>query len=354
MKRRTKKAILATVATIAAIGLFAGCSNDEPAQTMANTERNTYQSARVDNTNPPGGAAPEENRPPDTVHADGMTITNTSFEGVEVNPLALSMEEAARIGAQYILDIFGESIDGMYVELEFSAWEHMTRPLWNGAVSTNNRNTLGQRAWLNELNEKFMARYNAGESMEDIQADMMDLFLEHTYTPARFYFAIDAITGKRINMWKPAQETLNQPVAEPMAMEEYIEREWGGDWTAAFEAEITPQEEEELSQRALIYAQGHFNTTAVVSVEFSNANASLSYAGNGNFNRESFATFIAIDETGREATISIGVRNRALNSISTGHNDFIPMEFEYYRGFGSEEEGYGGGREAPIEQRDEE
>jgi len=105
------------------------------------------------------------------------------------------------------------------------------------------------------------------------------------------------------------------------------------------------------------YAQRHFESTAVLSVEFSNSFASLIYVGNGNFNRVYSANFYAIDETGRGAHITFELANRIMNSISTISNDFIPFDDEmmgngrehYFR----EEDEYTNERSIPEEREDE-
>jgi len=319
------KILTAVLAMAIAVALLVGCGNDETAPAASNNI-NTSQSPSDDI--PRGSDTSDQDPSQNHAQSFNLTTINTTFDDVQISSTAMSMEDAAQIGANYILDIFGESIDGMYVELEFSDWDHMTRTLWNGSVSVNRRNTLEHRARLNELNEEFMARYNAGEDIEDIQADMGDLFLNYNYTLARFYFAIDAVTGKRINLWQSTPEMINQQIPDPMAMDEYVEREWGGDWGAAFEADATPQQKEEFGQLAMMYAQRHFNTTTVIDVSFSNAFANLIYAGNGNFNRTVSVTFVATDETGREAMVTIGMDNRVLSSISTISNDFVPFDYE--------------------------
>ncbi|MCL2361271.1 MAG: hypothetical protein FWC73_05610 [Defluviitaleaceae bacterium] len=349
---KPKKYLMTAIAIVASIGLLSGC----------NSEDNTYQPASNENVrtqDSPTGEAPvrEEHPTHNPVQAQNLNLINTTFDGTQISSSALSKEEAAQVGARYIMDIFGESIDGMYVELEFSDWEHLNRSLWSGAVSFSRRNTLEQRARLNELNDEFMARYNAGEDPDDINADLMDSFLEQRYTLAHFYFTIDAITGKRIDIRQTTPTTLmimeNQP-SDHTVMDEYIEREWGGDWGAAFEANVTPQEIEELSPMALAYAQKHFHTTTVVDVAFESAFATLIYVGNSNFDRVVSASFLAIDETGREAIIAFEMPSRVLTSLSTFNNDFIPIEFEEGEGreFVREEERYNDTDERRAEQEE--
>jgi len=333
-----KKILLTIIILVALIGLFGGCNNNE---------NDIYQPASIEHVDASGSFDQDGYTDYNTNH--NITIINTSFDEVVINPSALSLEEAANIGARYILDIFGESIDGMYMDLEFSDWDHMTRAMWSGAVTVNNRNTLDSRNELNELNQQLMDRNNAGEDIEDIFDDMAELFANHTYVLARFYFHIDAITGKRIDIRQTTPEMLNQPVAEPNALENFIEREWDGDWSAAFEADIDPHEIEEFNQLALLYAQKHFIETTVTDIEFSDVHATFLYIGGGNYDQGVSVSFSATDETGRVAFVTFDKTSRVLVSISTISNDFIPIEMEgNWEQRPREEEGYNDTEEGRV------
>ncbi|MCL2572127.1 MAG: hypothetical protein FWE11_06955 [Defluviitaleaceae bacterium] len=351
------KALTTVLAMVVVTALLYGCGSDEAIHASTNNNSNTYQSTSDNSTEAP--VTPDEVPLSNNSQTFNLTTINTTFEEMELSPAALSLEDAAQIGARYIQDIFGESIDGMYVELEFSDWEHVTRSLWNGAVSVTRRNTLEDRAQLREINEVFSARLEAGEDFEDVNADMEGLFRDFIYTPARFYFVIDAVTGQRINIWKMAPAALNRPLPHYMSTQEYIDREWDGDWESAFEAHVSPQEIEEISQLAMVYAQRHFNTTVVVDLVFDSAFAVLLYAGNGNFDRDASVVFLATDETGREAHLTFELSSRTLTSISTMNNDFIPFEFDYEMMEGGErfdppreEEGYRSAYEEYPAERD--
>ncbi len=50
------------------------------------------------------------------------------------NTEALSPEEAAVIGARYIWDVYGESIDGKIVAMQYNGDTGRTRPYWIGTV----------------------------------------------------------------------------------------------------------------------------------------------------------------------------------------------------------------------------
>ena len=111
-----------------------------------------------------------------------------------------------------------------------------------------------------------------------------------------------------------------------------MEREWGDDWGSAFDVAVTQQDIDNFTQVARDYAQRHFNTTAVVSVEYSSSFASFVYVGGGDFNREASLVFEAVDETGRVANITIHRESQTVTSVSTMSNDFIPLDFDHYDG----------------------
>ena len=305
---KQSKILLISISVLAVL-VLTGCGNDQPTAAA--------------NTDSPHTSAQDNVPAPESSHAHNVTIINTSHEGTEINPSALSIEAATLVGIQYIYDVFGESVAGMYVEMEFSDWDHITRTLWHGAVTDKYRNTLENRARINELNDEFMARLDAGENSEDVFEDMSDLFGAIGYNPARFYFFIDAITGERIDIWKTTAQMLT--VNESMPLHEYIDQEWDSDWDTAFAVDIDPQKEDELGQIAREYAQRQFYNSTIADVHFEGAFASFIYKGGG-FNRESYATFTAINDTGREARISIHVESRTVTSINTMSNDFIPFD----------------------------
>ena len=68
---------------------------------------------------------------PADFQAPNLNVISSSSNNVHANntisAAAMSMENAAQIGAQYIWDVFGESIDGMYVEMMFANWPSQSR-----------------------------------------------------------------------------------------------------------------------------------------------------------------------------------------------------------------------------------
>jgi len=331
---KQSKILLISMAVLAML-IMGGCSGGNSAQELTNNETDISQPSPTENADNSDNAvqdnAVQDNlQPPAALNAHNVTIFNTSLENTGISPMTLSLEDAAQIGIQYIMDIFGENVDGMYMDLEFSNWDHIARTLWHGAVSENNRNTLENRARNNELSDIFMARYEAGEDPEDIMADMSDMFLNNSYVPAQFYFFIDANTGERIDIWRSTQ-VHNHAMDESIALHDYIEQEWGDDWEAAFAVDVDPQEKEMLRHMAMEYAQRHFNNSVIARVDFESASTSFIYAG-GRFNRDPFVTFLATNDAGREARVAIHLRSHTVTSITSMGNDFIPMDIEAFDG----------------------
>lgn len=340
-----KKIFLAAFATVVTAGLLVGCGEDTPSDIVRD-----YAPASANNVGTPGtdasggedtqgtgyggdggtGYATDHEGPIfNAPHVANVTVIDIAFDTTPILSQAMTLDSAAQVGAQYIYDIFGRDITGMYVELEFSNWDHMTRPLWHGSVSANNRNTLHRRNRSSELHEEFFARYDLGEDREAIIQDLEGFMYYTAYHPADFYFVIDAITGKRIDIWISLPHMRGGLTIEQSdALSEYIEREWDGDWSAAHEIELSQQEMDELRQLAEAAAQRHFEGTTVVSIDQGTASTNFIYQGNGIFDREASAFFTATDETGRDAMVTVHNNTRQVIGVSTMGNDFDDSAFE--------------------------
>ena len=243
-----------------------------------------------------------------------------------VCPLALAPEEAASIGAQYILDIFGHRIDGMYVEMDFMDRGTINRSVWRGAVSVNNRYTLARQAYANKRVQEFMDAYAENPEIADMRRNdrgFVDLSVYFEYIPADFYFVIDAITGERIDVAHRAIQNGGRTADEMRAARQLAaERDLP---RSILVANLSDQEIYELLQIAGYYGQRHFTNSTVVDIHFIAAhnNLGLDYYGNislfpGN------AHLKATDDTGRVASISICLEILQVTSISTMSNDLLP------------------------------
>ena len=329
---RFKELLKVAVATTLAVGLFAGTllgANHLVLQAATNGE--TYLPAAVYAvaipTNPVEAAG--------GVESPNFTIIDTTMvDRFEVPPHALSLEEAAQIGAQYIYDIFGATIGGMYVELSFANWEHMTRPTWQGTVASFDRDTLARSARLNEIAEEFMAQvqnYNDGrrdcwDALNDARREFDQKASAYRYIPGYFNFIIDANTGARIDIWRGTSATsVGVTTGQAIAIDEYIRNHWNDDWAAAafFSPPISYEDQEAFSQLALEYAQRHFNNSAVVDVQFEGAFANFVY-NYGDIKRYIVVSLSATDDTGRVANLVFSQSTHELHTISTMRNDVLP------------------------------
>jgi len=234
-----------------------------------------------------------------------ITILQNGLFAQAVPANAIPSEEAALIGAEYLWDVLGVSIDGMYVEMMYTMMPGFTRPFWLGTVYMEKP--------IHHDFEAFMS-FN----IEDFNA-WIDSIALPSYT-----FRIDALTGMRVDvsyMHPSHKQSLSRLSNE--AQVQYFETTTLVPWfeTTAREplADPTPVQVEAYKQQALELAQRHFNLTTVEDIQFDEIDG----------NHISFA---AIDNTGREAIIRIpreGADWRMIG-ISTMHNDFIPG-FRYDR-----------------------
>ena len=333
-----RKIIMAAIAISMAVAV--GCSseepmsgnqNDPPSSTDMGTQNNLLGTEREGTQNNPGRPGFV---PPNITAIDTTFRSTDDRQGVDINPAALSPESAAQIGAQYIWDVFGESIDGMFVEVSFDDWEFNTRSHWRGAVTINNRYTLEQREeWevkMAELMAEIDARIYAGEDPDEVHQDVFGNIEHHEYVTALFYFTIDALTGKRIDIWQATPFRIFTE-EESQILNEYMQnmdRDISG---TMFNANLTPQEKVALSQMASDYAARHFNNTTVMNTSFTNAsnNIDIDLEGNVVF-LPGFASFDVTDSAGRVASISINLNLNKVTSISTIQNDMLPFEFDYF------------------------
>ena len=191
---------------------------------------------------------------------------------------ALTIEEAALIGAIYILDVFDENLDDKYMELTFNYNPHLSHSTWVG---------------------------NIADAPEEFEGD------EEGFQAALITFSIDAITGERININNHNVEPLHGiTFSNLMAMSE----------AELLELFPRPSEEEvELSIAiARHYAQRHFNHGEIVNIEqgfYYNNIIDFIYFPSAVLN------FVAINDQGRVVEIEIQRESMELVSI------VIPFEF---------------------------
>ena len=242
-----------------------------------------------------------------------LTVIESPFQRYHaIPPYALGMEEAALIGAYYIWEVFGESIDNMYVRMIFYAAPFMTRTEWAGVVSTN------------------------------LDALVPPPGAVSMYIPGRVYqFQIDGITGERLGIWHfdevrrpPSQEELEAHMNFRHSVVAFGWFDKSLDEQKAIIG-LTPERLEGYTQTVKEFARRHFNTSAVVEIFLGaeSPNPALNIDGGVNENGEEifvlvYLRFTAIDSTGREAVITIPAETAGWRfgdvRIATYHNDIVP------------------------------
>ena len=297
MKNEVVKVVSATVLCLVLFGAaFLGINNAslavateavQPLQ-LAPATVNTH-TERVDSI------APEERQKPDMV----LTVFDDSDTLPGIN--ALTPDEAAEIGAEYIWDMLGKSIDGKTVRMLYTANPSSARAYWHGWVSDTMENLIPTDR------ENF-----------DLQCG----------------FTICAVSGERIDIdnWKPTDNAFDKRMQEissklRVALIELSREES----EKLFEQRNAHQPPERLAVYAQIaerYAAKHFNKTEVASSQVWEYNSfgSFDLDENGRIIivPAQTITFIVTDSTGREAEVGINMETEELLRITTQQNDIVP------------------------------
>lgn len=248
-----------------------------------------------------------------------LTLIESPYQHLHPIPAAaMSMAEAAQVGARYIWDIFGTDIDSLYVEMAFAAHASQTNTWWTGVVFLEDPKNPTQNYIISE-----------GEA----------------FALPVYMFTVNGITGERINIsFMAPQGRIVSGAAEnetgtstlsPMngrsSRMSLLEGGWFDmniDEQIAF-ANISDEAIAAYTQIAARLAQAQFNNSNVVDLRLMNLGANGMI---GNTVDIASLAFMAIDNTGREALISIPATDAdaAFRSIfiHTEHNDFVPG-FEY-------------------------
>jgi len=225
-----------------------------------------------------------------------ITIYMAPWQTDEIPSDAMPAEEAARVGEAYIYDVFGKSIDGMYVMMHYmDCWLRPEKGRWMGTVS------------LSQEENDWGALVGVGLSPSDIM----------------FSFTVDSTTGERLDI---SYTPLNSP---PVVIEHDTQVLWESAQGQAVLAMdnielavftgITPERMEIYTQVAYELAQAHFNNTTVQNITLGRSiitpsgpqylqgiHVLLDTCENGNiFGTPVGLEFTATDHTGQEAIISI-------------------------------------------------
>ena len=175
----------------------------------------------------------------------------------------ITIEDAAKIGAAYVLDIFGDDLSGKYMELTFNYNPHISSSSWIG---------------------------NIGDSPSEFKGD------HEGFNSAQIVFIIDAVSGERIRMDDHTLQS-QQNLITPNLLEL-----------------LTPTNEEIAVVKAIAfeYAQRHFNSGIMINIELG------SYSGGEeDFVSASSLNFVATDGTGRIIAIRIQRETNQLLTIYT-------------------------------------
>ena len=237
--------------------------------------------------------------------APTLTLIASPYQHTHPIPAsAMSMEDAAQAGARYIWDVLGESIDGMHVQMLFSAHAGQITTWWVGTVY-----------------------------VED-PANPTQNYIESAVFPGQrhavpvYMFVVNGITGERIDISymgrvgsrrtlidneAEVRDTVRGPLAEIgwFNMSIYEQLDFAG---------ITFESYKAIATRL---AQAKFNRSHVVDVQLLGLSATSMVDG---VLQISSLNFTATDNNGREAFISVPASDSLFRyvRISTQHNDFIP------------------------------
>ena len=283
MKKEFIKVISATALCLGLFGAaFVGINNITLAAASEGTR--PLQLAAADIETPITNTAPivsEEHQKP---NMEILLELGVLLPGVN----ALTYVTAAEIGAQYIWDMFGESLDGKTVLMAYNNHPSAIRAFWIGRV---------------------------------VESGEIDL---HDHAATLFTFSLDAITGEYIDILTTVHsmepsEAVRAALTElqGQATEEAIAIRTGG---------AAPTQLGEYIETAKKFAQIHFRTTEVVSAEFINVTAlgfDIDQYGNLFANNRQLI-FEVTDSTGRIAEIAIVEATRQLIWVHTSGNDIMP------------------------------
>ena len=278
-----------------------------------------------------------QNLPPEGFVQPNLTVIASPALNGHANNIvsahAMPMEEAAGLGAQYIWDVFGESIDGMYVEMLFANWPSNSRTYWIGTVRRNRPVEVPDI----ETSVDAQGRtYIANETVH-IEARIYNV------NNVLYRFMIDAVTGLRVSI-SPWSGTVAMSCPKELEAAMYLrtspERiEWQKRWqdmdahARMVYLGLTSEDIEAYAQTARGFTERHFNNSTVVDFSDGVPHVGIVIDNNGNAAFEfTSVTFTATDDTGREAivTIEAGTHSLSASGIVTEHNDFIPG-FSYNR-----------------------
>ena len=234
---------------------------------------------------------------------------------------ALSMQEAADLGAHYIWDVFGVSIEGMYVEMHFADHERQTTTWWTGLVFIEDpaNPTLRyidhpDRAAVGSSTRTAFNLYMF--TINGITGERIDISYQGTRFPVLYDGDVDARmdTDARINAANAMRNAMIESGWFDMTLDEQIT--FVGLSSEALNA---------YTQTAAHFAEAQFNPVSTADVQLKSLRVIFTDANTVYL--EGFS-FIATSASGREAHIAFPAEDSALQwiNIMTQHNDFVPFD----------------------------
>ena len=260
---------------------FIGISNMAFASTASGTESIPLTQTAVN--------IPAENTQAEGFQSPALTVLEhpelNNHANNTVPADAISMEDVAQIAAQYIWDMYGKSIDGMYVQVLYGAWSSHTRVFWMVEVAETK------------------------EAFEDFNS--------------MFSITLDAVTGERISIsYLGATSMCDEVIAILRSdIDLMIALRMGS--TEA------PEQLDNLTQLVREHATRHFINTEVVNVEFvlerSGGIAEAVLDENGDvIVTARQVMFTVTDSAGRIADVTITEETGQLLRLCIIDNFFVP------------------------------
>ena len=253
-------------------------------------------------TNSPAAqiAAPDASGESQGYRKPELSVYDATDKTVAVNPNAISAEEAAELGAQYIWDMFGESIDGKAVVMTYCVWPSHTKAYWLGEVAETKDDA--------ENNDWLFNYYICAVSGE--RADIYNMNPD-----------IDALTHDAASSVRERQiSKLLIEFTEKYRLAGRID-----ELDEMFAVKPTEEQLEEYGQLAKDYAAKHFIGTEVASIVFIHGGSSADIDEDGNiFKTDKTLTFKATDSSGRCADVCVAIETRALLNVSSSQYDIVP------------------------------
>ncbi|MCL2057680.1 MAG: hypothetical protein FWH01_01290 [Oscillospiraceae bacterium] len=269
------------------------------AEAAAATILNVISAAGVPPTTEPTAVASTQNIPQAEYIKPNMNVYHKQNEWYTPGANALSYEEAAEIGAHFIWAMFGDSIDGKTVQMNYSSWPSHSRAYWFGNVA-DSKDTMDPKDTQN-----YEILYN---------------------------FMICAVSGEWIDIWNHQVQTKDDDIQARAVFSELsaLSPDEAEEIQRQRYAYPPPENYEEYMQTAMNYAAMYFNNAGAdaVSIEM------WEYSSYGRYGLDEngdiiivpakYLVYTVTGSAGRTAEVQINAETMELVLIETQNNDIIP------------------------------